>query len=296
VELEYEVASGSAVLGEGVTRVSAELRLAGFDVRLVEAPSDAIHGYARVRLSEAAGKLSVEIVSHTSETESRLLTVATEREIRATAVQVAEFLRAGLVPRATVRAAPLHNAEPAPQPAPVNARPALKRSLRVQLGAAVLSNWNAGDLLPLLEIGAGFALSRRAWLTADLHLPLADAHYEASRGSAAYHSWFATLGADSALLSWSAGALSVGVRAGAARVSSAGAPSAPLEGRHASTWALALAAHVEVEQRIVEPLALTAGVAFLTLSPGPVVAVLDDERRLARPALIGAVGARVFLR
>jgi hypothetical protein len=93
-------------------------------------------------------------------------------------------------------------------------------------------------------------------------------------------------------LSWSSGAITLGLYAGAARVSSVGHPDAPSLGRSPQLWALGLGARLGFWQQLGGVVAVSVSARVIGLSPSPVVAVMADERRLGNPSGVLELGLR----
>jgi len=306
------------LLAEGLTRLVAELGVAGFEVKLLgrgesglaegwqePEPDDEREGvepYALLHLSVAGDQLRLEISSHAARTSSHLSIVGKKREVAALCLQAAEFLRAGLVPNLSAPNAPsAPSAPPSTPPEPLERPPSAadeprssprSGSFRLDLGAALLSNWGARDSLSLLALRSGYAFTSGFALAAAVYVPLNDARFVASHGFADYRLWLGAVEANYAWLEWPQGELSLGFDAGLARSSSVGTPDAPWQAEQAAAWSLLLGAGLGAEYRVSDAFALAADAHVLSLSPSPVVAIVADERRLGGPAVRFGLGAR----
>jgi hypothetical protein len=78
-----------------------------------------------------------------------------------------------------------------------------------------------------------------------------------------------------------------------AKTTTTGRPHAPLAPGHAELWSLSLGARLAAEVRLSPILALLGQARLVSLSPNPIVAVLDDERRLGGPSILLELGVRV---
>jgi hypothetical protein len=289
VSIESPV-DGSPVIEESITRIVAELRAAGFEVELDSSDAGDSRYLAKLRLSLAGDELRVEITSDA--TASTVAITGPQQEVAAVALQSAEFLRAGLVPRfAPAQAPPAEDVAPKRTEAEAPEPPA-DRWL-IGLSGALLTNWGAGDRLPLLDIAPGFSLSSRFAVGVHVFVPLADARFQTATGDADYRTWLALAGAEIELLRWSAWQLAAGVNAGVARSVATGRPAVPFEALDSALWSLALGADLSVDYQLLESLALSTQLHVLSLSPQPIVAVREYERGLGRPSLLASLGARV---
>ncbi len=296
VELDYDTASTSPLLLHAVTRLRAELHAAGFASSVAEPSPVSGSGssadestYGRVSLAVTGEQLQLEVVSASSASSSHATLRGTEREVEGLMLQATEFLRAGLVPRAmarTVRREP----PPVPRQAPP---PPQRRRWVVDAGISLATNWGAGDLLPLASFAALHYPARRLAVGVAFDVPLDEASYDAELGSADYRIGFGTVEADYAVLHGSRGSLALGIGVGAARTLSSGQPLPPLQPDQASLSSLALGASLRAELRLWRYFALTARARVVSLSPNPLIAVVDDERRLGNPCLLFSLGARV---
>lgn len=294
VELDYDTMSTSPLLLHAVTRLRAELHVAGFASAVAE-PAAADSGpreptYGRVSLAVEGEQLRLEVVSASSASSSHATLRGAEREVEGLMLQATEFLRAGLVPRVAPRSSP--PVEPAPPERTAPPLP-LRRRWAVDAGMTLATNWGARDLLPLGSFAALHYPARRLALGAAFDMPLGQARYDATLGSADYRIGFGTLEADYAVLHGARGSLALGIGVGAARTLSSGQPLPPLQPDQASLWSLSLGASLRAELRLWRYFALTARARVVSLSPNPLIAVLDDERRLGSPCLLFGLGARV---
>jgi hypothetical protein len=285
-----------------VTRLSAELRVAGFSV-ISSAASDAAgptiqdraaETYADISVGMLADQLRLDISSRSLGASGHVVLLGRERELGLLALQATEFLRAGLVPRAQLARARTPRANSPPAPAPLRVAEPHGRWL-LDGGAALLTNWGTGDRLPLLAFGAGYEWPQGVSLLASLDAPLHDASFETARGGADYRAWLVGARADYRLLEWSTGALNLGLCAGGAEISSEGRPLPPLEPLRASSWAAYLGASLATEYRLTRVFAVTGQARVVSLSPNPLVSIVDQERRIGSPALLFGVGARLAL-
>jgi hypothetical protein len=307
VSLEFDPDEPAPLLAQGVTRLVAELKVAGFRVRLLERASSATDAdraepneipplYASIRLSVVGDRLQIEVDTDSNGTSSRLVLVSGRRDVAVVALQAAEFLSAGLVPRLGLPAArrphpAAANGEAAAAQAPLGSRP---EAFGLALGAAAMTNWASGDALPLLTIHSQLALSPIFSWGTDFYLPVGAARFDAARGSANYRVWLGELDWGVHCLRTPRSTLTLGINAGIARTATAGAPTAPLQPRDPGAWSLALGVGIASEYRLVGALAVIAEARIVTLSPSPVLVVVDDERRLGRPSALLGVGLRVF--
>lgn len=293
VTLAYDTASTSPLLLHAVTRLRAELNAAGFTGVLRE-PWNVSGGgrasaYARVSLEVTDESLRLDIVSSSSATSSHAILLGTEREVEGLMLQATEFLRAGIVPRLAPRAAV--SVERAPLlPAQ---RQAPGRRWAVDAGATLATSWGAADVLPLLSFAAGYYPAARLSVGGSFDIPLASGRYPARLGSATYRILFGSLEAEYVVVGSAPAALALGLSVGAAHTVSWGEPLLPLEPRNASLWSLSLGVGVRAELRLWRFLALTTRLRAISLSPTPLVAVVDDERRLGSPCLLFSFGGRV---
>lgn len=304
VRLAHDSAGPSPLVISTVTRLAAELRVAGFSVLLrgaVSEPdpaeSDDTEVYADISVGMLADQVRLDISSRSLGTSGHVVLLGREREIGLLALQATEFLRAGLVPRASVERARLPRVVAPPTAAAAATRPAEQQGRwLLDVGPALLTNWGAGDRLPLLALGAGYASPRGVSLFATLDVPLHDARFETERGIADYRSWLAGARADYRLVSWSSGSVSLGLCAGAAKTTSEGSPLPPLEPLRASAWVLYLGASAGVEYRLTRSFAATAQARLVSFSPNPLVSIVGEARRLGSPAVLFGVGARLGTR
>lgn len=295
VELDYDAASTSSLLLHAVTRLRAELHAAGFASAVAEpAAADSGAGepsYGRVSLTAEGEQLRLEVVSASSASSSHATLRGTEREVEGLMLHATEFLRAGLVPRVATRSAP--PIEPAAPRARPNPPSSPRRHWAVDAGVTLATNWGANDLLPLASFAALYYPARRLAIGAAFDVPLGKARYDAKLGSADYRIGFGTLEADYAVLHGARGSLALGIGVGTARTLSSGQPLPPLQPDQASLWSLSLGASLRAEVRLWRYFALTARARVVSLSPNPLIAVIDDERRLGSPCLLFGLGARV---
>lgn len=288
VRLRFDAADTSRALATAVTRLSAELRVAGFDVvNAVEVNGDS---YGDVEIRASDGRLRLEITSTAQGASSHVVLVGTESEVGGLALQATEFLRAGLSPRAVVpAAAPEKAASEAPTPVAL----ALRGRLFLDAGAGLLTNWRAGDVLPLFSLGGGYEFPERIALSVAGDVPLGTATFDAQRGSADYRQWLGGLQADYAWLRGNSGQLTIGSYVGVARTSSSGRPEAPLRARGESSWALALGARLGGELKLTSFASLVVQARVLGLSPNPLVDVIGETRRLGSPSIALNLGVRI---
>lgn len=311
VLLRYANDQTAPLLLEGRTRLVAELRVAGFEVELgrpdddpeaaapssdeLAEPAPPPSFYAELRLSAAGDQLKVELSNRANGTSNQLVVVGKRHEVAAVALQSVEFLRAGLVPRPIA----------APPPAPASPRSKdvgtsatspgePRRAWGLELGAALLTSWAAGDRLGLLTLRPSFALSERVAVAAAFGVPLNQARFQAARGDATYRVWLSSVSVDYTWLRVGNAAASLGGAAGLARVSSAGAPDAPLLARESAAWSVTLGVRGAFEYRVAEGFACVADAQFMSFSPNPVITVLDAERRLGAPSVMLGLGARLL--
>jgi hypothetical protein len=283
----------SRVAGQLLTRLNAELKVAGFSVNAGDTP-DAPGDYADIVVTARGERVQVEITTTAEGASSHVVLNGGEREIAALALQATEFLRAGLSPRVTLPPASIPAA-----PAVVSERALPRTPPRGgfgwgDVGASVLSSWHAHDRLALLSLAGGYAWPQGVSAGLGLDLPLNSATFRTAHGSADYRVLLTGMDLGYAPLSWSGGAITLGLYAGAARVSSVGHPDAPSLGRSPQLWALALGARLGFWQQLGGVVAVHASARVLGLSPSPVVAVLSDERRLGNPSAVLELGLRVL--
>lgn len=284
VKLRYEEPEPRLV-AQLLTRLRAELRVGGFGV-VMDEPA------AEIAVSANGDQLQLDITTSASGTSSHAVLTGTEREIPLLALQATEFLRAGLLPR-VAPAQPIPRIEP-PSAEPVSPAPALRSgSWLIDLGCGFLTGFRAGDHLPLVSLGVAHRFPERLALGVGGDIPLGNATFEASRGSANYRIWLATLHADYGWWRSSRGAASLGLELGGARVSSDGRPEAPLEARHPSRFALSLGARLAAELRLTAEVALLAQARVVSLSPTPLIAVIGDQRALGSPSVMFGLGVRI---
>jgi hypothetical protein len=301
VRLQYDAVEPPRLVALLVTRLRAELNVAGFSVALPAAADGAgtsasasgeAGGYADISITESGEqRVQLEIASRTLAASSHVVLLGGERNVPALALQATEFLRAGLVPR-------LVTSEPAPPSQTSAASPSPARDeppgrFLVDVGATLLTNFRAGDRLALLSLGAGYAWPERASLRAVFDVPLASASYETRVGASDYRIYQGGLEADYAWLRWRGGEATLGLCAGVAKVTTVGRSPTPLEPSSPELWALTLGGRAAVEHRLSPLIAITASVRVLGLSPNPVVAILADERRLGSPSILFQLGARI---
>lgn len=299
VRLRYDLAPTPRLVTLLVTRLTAELKVSGFSVLLPSAaeaapPSaaEAPSGYAEIALSATTDRVQLEITSRSLSASSHVLLIGTEREVGALALQATEYLRAGLIPRATP--ATTSPSEREPQPAPQKPPPMAARGRwLLDLGATGLTNLGARDALGLLSLASGYAWAERASLSVGIDVPLTSATFSSERGSAEYRLWLGQLFADYAWLRGRQGEATLGLSAGLVRVTTVGRPRSPLEAAQAEAWSLSLGARVTGQLRVSPALALLAQARVVSLSPNPVVAILADERRLGSPSLLFELGLRL---
>jgi hypothetical protein len=264
-----------------LTRLRAELRVAGFELVTSE-PA------AEIAISITDEQLQLEITGTAS---SHAVLSGTAREIPLLALQATEFLRAGLLPRATPPKPTIKGPSAPVRQLPPPAPP--RGSWRLDGGGSWLTGFRAGDGLPLVSLGVGYRFPQRLSLGAGGDIPLGSATFDATRGSAKYRVWLAALHADYAWWRSSRGSAALGLELGAARVSSEGRPDAPLEARHPSRFALALGARLTTELRLSAEVALLAQARIVSLSPTPLIAVLNEERAVGSPSVIFGLGVRI---
>lgn len=304
VRLAHDSAEPSPLVGSAVTRLAAELRVAGFSVLLRSAvsepepaESDNSEVYADISVGMLSDQVRLDISSRSLGASGHVVLLGREREIGLLALQATEFLRAGLVPRASVERARLPRAVAPHAAAATATRPAEQQGRwLLDAGPALLTNWGAGDRLPLLALSAGYASPRGISLFATLDVPLHEARFQTERGVADYRSWLAGARGDYRLVDGSSGSLSLGLCAGAAKTASEGRPLAPLEPLRASAWALYLGASAAAEYRLTRSVAVTAQARLVSFSPNPLISIVDEARRLGSPALLFGVGARLGTR
>ena len=295
VLIQYDASQPSELVDRATTRLRFELRAAGFDCTLspaTEPPSESEAGapYALIALTIENDQLELDITSSAVGSSSHVILVGTQRELGAVMLQASEFLRAGQVPRVGGAAPP----RVAPPPQPSSSSPApTRRHWLIDLGPALLSNWGAHDLLPLASFGVGYSPSLRSSVRAVFDVPVEQAQYETQRGIVDYRVGLGTLNAEYAVLHSTRASLSLGLLVGAARVLSAGRPVAPLAARDGALWALTLGVEAETELRVSRWLSLTLHGSLLSLSPNPLLAILDEERRLGSPSVLFGLGLRV---
>jgi hypothetical protein len=280
VKLRYEDGPSPRLVSRLLTRLRAELEVAGFGI-VTAGPA------AEVAVTATDERVQLEISSS-----SHAVLSGTEREIPLLALQATEFLRAGLLPRATPPE-PERKSD-APLPATFAPPPSPPRGAwSMDVSGSWLTGFRAGDHLPLVSVGATHRFPERLSLGLGGDVPLGPATFDAARGSAKYRIWLGALHADYAWWRSSRGTASLGLELGAARISSDGLPDAPLEARHPSRFALALGARLAAELRLSPSVALLAQARVLSLSPTPLVAVLDEERAVGNPSIIFGLGVRV---
>jgi hypothetical protein len=302
--LRYEVNAPPRLVTLLVTRLKAELRVAGFvavlpNVHEVAGPGSGLQpvgssGYADIALSASGERVQLEITSHSRGASSHVVLNGTEREIGPLALQATEFLRAGVTPRdasdSTAEARRSSAVDSASRKRPEGAQGG---GWVLDLGATLLTNWSSGDRLPLLSVGTGYALPARLLLGGSVDVPLASATFRATAGSADYRMGLAQLHADYAWLRWASGEATLGLAIGMARVTTAGRPQASMKATSAELWSLTLGARLAAELRFGSSVALLGRARLLGLSPNPLVAIGAEERRLGGPALLFELGVRV---
>jgi len=284
-----------------VTRLTAELRVAGFSIAeppgadTPETEADGVEpaptGYASIVILIKGARIQLEITSRAQGASSHVVLVGTEREVGALALQATEFLRAGLLPRLEPPAEPLRAAAPRVSETPT--KPVRRGRVFTELGAALLHDWGARDALPLLSLGGGYVGASGLALSGNVQLPLRRARFEATAGSADYRIWLGQIQADFAWFSWATGRATVGLSVGAARVTATGRPSPPNDARSPEAWAVTLGARLGADQELTPHVSAFCQVRALGLSPNPLVTVLSDERRLGSPSLVVELGARI---
>jgi len=282
VRLSYDEQQAPHLVSQLVTRLRAELYAAGFEV-----VTDG--GLAEIAVTANDQQLQLEITCS-----NHAVLTGTQREIPLLALQATEFLRAGLLPRAPPpeRARPAEPAAPPPPPMP----PLRRGAWLLDMGGSWFTGFRAGDRLPLVSLGVGYRFPERLSLGLGADVPLGSATFDATRGSAKYRVWLGTLRADYALWHSTRGTVGLGLELGAARVSSDGEPDAPLQARHPSRFGLALGARLAAELRLGSKAALLTQARVSSLSPTPLVAVLDEERAVSNPSLIFGLGVRIGAR
>lgn len=296
VLIQYNDLPSSELLAHALTRLRAELRAAGFTFTLCAEPS-ALEGsgagapYALIVLTVEEGQVRLDITSRSVGTSSHVILVGTRREVEALMLQATEFLRAGIVPR--LGGAPRTPAPPSRAVTHALQPPQRQSHWVVDLGPSVLANWGAHDVLPLASFGIGFNPSPSTSVRVAFDVPVGKARYETQQGAVDYRIWLGTLTAEYAPLRGTYWGLSLGLEAGGARVLSSGKPVAPLEPRDAALWTLAMGARATSVLRVSRRFALITQLRVLSLSPNPVVAILDNERRLGSPCILLGFGARL---
>lgn len=307
VSLRYDADAPPRLVTLLVTRLRAELRVAGFVAALpnahaVSAPGAAQQpaessGYADIELSASGERVQLEITSRSRGASSHVVLNGTEREIGPLALQATEFLRAGVTPREASDSTGEARRSPAVDTASRNRPEGAKGGGWVlDLGATLLTNWSSGDRLPLLSVGTGYALPARLLVGGSVDVPLASATYRATAGSADYRMGLAQLHADYSWLRWASGEATLGLAIGMARVTTAGRPQASMKATSAELWSLTVGARLAAELRFGSSVALLGRARLLTLSPNPLVAIGAEERRLGGPALLFELGVRVGAR
>ena len=295
VLIQYDASQPSELVDRATTRLRFELRAAGFDCALSptkEPGSESEHAtpYALIALTVDNDQLRLDITSSAVGSSSHVILVGNQRELGAVMLQASEFLRAGQVPRVGGAAPP--RAEPQPRSSSSSFAP-MRRHWLIDLGPALLSNWGAHDLLPLASFAVGYRPSLRSSLRAVFDVPLEQAQYETQRGTVDYRIGLGTLNAEYAVLQGTRASLSLGFVVGAARVLSAGRPAAPLAARDDALWALTLGVEAATEVRVSRWLSLTLYGSLLSLSPNPLLAIVNEERRLGSPSVLFGLGIRV---
>lgn len=284
-----------------VTRLTAELRIAGFTIAeppVEDAPEPGADGvepppssYANVVILIKGVRIQLEITSRAQGASSHVVLVGTEREVGALALQATEFLRAGLLPRIEPMAERATATEPRVSVSPTE--PVRRGRVFTELGAALLHDWGANDVLPLLSLGGGYGWPSGLALSGSVQLPLRRARFDADAGSADYRLWLGQIQADLPWYRWSTGRATLGLSIGAARVSATGRSSEPKDARSPEAWALSLGARIGAEQELTTHVSAFGQLRALGLSPNPLVAVLGDERRLGNPSLVVELGTRI---
>lgn len=292
VTLAYDAVSTSPLLLHAVTRLRAELNAAGF-VGIVtqpttESPGETVPVYGRISLLVHGEQLRIDIISTSSATSSHAILLGTEGEIEGLMLQATEFLRAGLVPRLGPRA--VRRGERAVAPPP---RESPRRRWAVDAAMTLGTNWGSEDVLPLVSFAAQHYPAKRLAVGVAFDVPIADARFETAHGAAEYRIGFGQVEMDYTLLGGARGALALGLQLGAARTLSTGQPLPPLEPHSASLWSLSLGVGLRAELRIWRFFAVSTRFHVVGLSPNPLVAVLDEERRLGRPCLLFSLGGRL---
>ncbi|HEX2872383.1 MAG TPA: hypothetical protein VHP33_14040 [Polyangiaceae bacterium] len=308
VSLRYEANAPPRLVALLVTRLRAELRVAGFvavlptDPEVTDAGSPQQvadgSGYAEIALSASGERVQLEITSQSRGASSHVVLNGTEREIGPLALQATEFLRAGVTPREASDSTAEARQSSAVDTAASRNRPesAQGGGWVLDLGATLLTNWSSADRLPLLSVGTGYALPARLLLGGSVDVPLASATFRATAGSADYRMGLAQLHADYAWLRWASGEATLGLAIGMARVTTAGRPQASMKAINAELWSLTLGAQLAAELRFGSGVALLGRARLLGLSPNPLVAIGAEERRLGGPALLFELGVRVGAR
>ncbi|HVY32752.1 MAG TPA: hypothetical protein VHB79_39725 [Polyangiaceae bacterium] len=299
VHLTIESAPATRLVAILLTRLQAELNVGGFavalDVDSSSAPPKANAAYAEVEVAEREGRVLLDVTSRSQSASSHVKLTGSEKEIGPIALQAVEFLRAGLVPRvAAPRAgssAPLHESVSAP-PGPVSAPDAVGRAY-LDLGCGLLTNLGPNDKLALLSTAVGYAGAERLAIGVMGDIPLNSTTLTAPRGSADYRLWLGSLSADYSFWRSRRGELAFGTTLGVARTVANGHPDPPGQAAQPKLWSLTLGVRLRAELKLHPLIAIQAETRVLSMSPSPVVAVFDEERRLGAPSVLFGLGARV---
>lgn len=287
----------SAVLVERMlTRLRAELRVSGFVIAPERAgEARAVTDYAEIGVSGHGERVLLDVTTRSPSASSHVVLAGGERELGALALQAVEFLRAGLVPR-IVEPEPPDATPPKPGPsepprlAPLE--PAAGRAY-LDIGGTLLTNLGAKDQLALLSLGLGYASAGRVSFGAFGEIPLTSAAFQAGRGAADYQLWLGGLDGDFAFWRSAGGELALGSLLGLARATARGNPTGPARAERPASWSLVLGAKLRAQLKLSPSIALQAEARVLALSPNPIVAVFDDERRLGAPSALVSLGVRV---
>lgn len=276
-----------------LTRLNAELKVGGFAVVFHDAPSNPNTTYADVRVAEHDDRVLLDVTSRSESAKSHVMLEGVEKEIGPLALQAVEFLRAGLVPSLSSSAStqPPHPEPPSELPRPVT-QPKVGRWY-LDLGGTLLTNVGQKDTLVLLSTGVGYALAERLALGVSADIPLNAATLTADRGSADYRQWLGELRGDYSFWRSSQGEVAWGTLLGVARTAANGRPDPPSQAEHPALWSLTLGATLRAELKLSALVALQAEARVLSMSPSPVVAVFEADRRLGAPSVLFNLGARV---
>lgn len=299
VNLASESAPATRLVAILLTRLQAELKVGGFAVALdrdsSSVSSKANPVYAEVKVAERDGRVLLDVTSRSQSASSHVELTGSEKEIGPIALQAVEFLRAGLVPRVSAPHAgsTAQVEEPGRAPLRPGAAPAAASWPYLDLACSLLTNLGHNDTLALLSTGVGYAGTERLALGVIGDIPLNSATLTGHRGSADYRLWLGSLSADYSFWRSRQGELAFGTSLGVARTVANGHPDPPGQPAQPRLWSLTLGVRLRAELKLNPLLAIQTEARVLSMSPSPVIAVFDEERRLGAPSVLFGLGARV---